>query len=91
MTMTMITDAPRRHCRRPPSGCRRQPDPPPIDQAPSEEPSELEPAPDEPQEPSDLEFEELPCTDDDDSRWDAFIPDDDERDPQPAPGDFWFE
>jgi hypothetical protein len=57
---------------------------------PPDEPSELEPEPDGPADPSDLDFEELPCTDDD-SRWDAFIPDDDERDPQPAPGDFWIE
>ncbi len=26
-----------------------------------------------------------------DSAWDVFIPDDDERDPQPEPGDFWIE
>jgi hypothetical protein len=38
---------------------------------------------------SDLEFEELPCTDDD-SHWEAFIPDEDERDPEPDPGDFWM-
>ena len=29
--------------------------------------------------------------DGDDLRWDAFIPDDDERDPEPDPGDFWIE
>jgi hypothetical protein len=28
---------------------------------------------------------------DDDSRWEAFIADDDERDPLPNDGDFWFE
>jgi len=82
----MIADA---HQRRRRSGQlfggRRSPEPPP------DPPSELEPEPDEPADPSDLEFEDLPCTDDDDSRWDAFIPDDDERDPEPAPGDFWFE
>jgi hypothetical protein len=38
---------------------------------------------------SDLEYEELPCTDDD-SHWEAFIPDEDERDPEPDPGDFWM-
>ncbi|HEY4234328.1 MAG TPA: hypothetical protein VGM76_12930 [Lacipirellulaceae bacterium] len=43
----------------------------------------------EPTDESDLEFEELPCTDD--SRWDAFIPDEDECDPEPDPGDFWME
>lgn len=45
----------------------------------------------EPDEPSDLdELEDVdgPCTDED-SRWDAFIPDDDELDPLPDPGDFW--
>ena len=39
----------------------------------------------------------MPCTDDgdevvdDDARWDAFIPDDDEWDPEPDSGDFWVE
>jgi hypothetical protein len=28
---------------------------------------------------------------DDDSQWDVFIPDDDEIDPLPEPGDFWIE
>jgi hypothetical protein len=28
---------------------------------------------------------------DDDSHWDVFIPDDDEIDPLPDPGDFWVE
>jgi hypothetical protein len=28
---------------------------------------------------------------DDDSPWDVFIPDDDEIDPLPEPGDFWIE
>jgi hypothetical protein len=28
---------------------------------------------------------------DDDSRWDVFLPDDDEVDPLPEPGDFWFD
>jgi hypothetical protein len=28
---------------------------------------------------------------DDDSQWDVFIPDDDEIDPLPDPGDFWIE
>ena len=39
----------------------------------------------------DLEFEELPCTDEEDAQWEAFIPDDDERDPEPEAGDFWME
>lgn len=42
----------------------------------------------EPDEPSDLDDFDAPCTDDD-SQWDAFIPDDDEFDPLPDPGDFW--
>ena len=40
----------------------------------------------EPDDPSDLDEFHLPCTDD--TRWDVFIPDDDELDPQPVPGDF---
>jgi hypothetical protein len=28
---------------------------------------------------------------DDDSHWDVFVPDDDELDPLPEPGDFWIE
>jgi hypothetical protein len=27
----------------------------------------------------------------DDSQWDVFVPDDDEIDPLPEPGDFWIE
>lgn len=64
---------------------RRWSDQPPSD-APPNETEPLEPPPDE---PSDLEFEDLPCTDEDDARWEAFIPDDDQRDPQPDPRDFW--
>ena len=45
----------------------------------------------EPSEDSDLDAEELPCTDEDESHWDAFIPDEDERDPEPEAGDFWME
>jgi hypothetical protein len=41
----------------------------------------------EPDEESDFEFEEMPCTDE--SHWDAFIPDEDECDPLPEEGDFW--
>jgi len=51
------------------------------------EPTELEPAPPE---PSDWEPLDIPCTDDD-SSWDVFIPDDDEEDPLPGPGDFWID
>ena len=27
----------------------------------------------------------------DEDHWDAFLPDDDQRDPLPEPGDFWIE
>ncbi|HEX4413418.1 MAG TPA: hypothetical protein VH107_07290 [Lacipirellulaceae bacterium] len=37
----------------------------------------------------DFEDSELDEIDPDDPRWDAFIADDDERDPQPEHGDFW--
>jgi hypothetical protein len=37
----------------------------------------------------DGEDSELDEIDPDDPRWDAFIADDDERDPQPDYGDFW--
>jgi hypothetical protein len=37
---------------------------------------------------SELDDCDLHRTDDDDARWDVFIPDDDERDPLPDPGDF---
>ena len=43
---------------------------------------------DEPDDDTDLDDFNLPCTDED-ARWDVFIPDDDERDPLPEPGDFW--
>lgn len=33
------------------------------------------------------QFQPADCHDDD--PWDVFIADDDERDPQPEPGDFW--
>jgi hypothetical protein len=33
----------------------------------------------------------VPIPDDDASHWDVFIPDDDEIDPLPEPGDFWIE
>jgi hypothetical protein len=59
----------------------------------TEFPDDNDPDLDEPVAPddaSDLEFEEMPCTDDD-SRWEAFVPDDDEFDPQPEPNDFWIE
>lgn len=42
----------------------------------------------EPEEASDLDEFDGPTVDDAD--WEAFIADDDERDPQPAPGDFWM-
>jgi hypothetical protein len=39
----------------------------------------------------DLDEFDLPWADDGDPRWDVFIPDDDERDPLPQPGDFWID
>jgi hypothetical protein len=59
---------------------------------PPEEPSDLE-EPADPTDASDLDFADMPCTDGDDgeSQWEAFIPDEDERDPEPDPGDFWLE
>lgn len=60
-----------------------------------DEPSELEPEPAEPADPTELEFTDMPCTDAgteaDESQWEAFVPDDDEWDPQPEPGDFWVD
>lgn len=57
---------------------------------PPDEPDRWEPDPEEPIEPSDLDEEDIPCTDDvDDGRWDAFIADDDECDPEPEWNDFW--
>lgn len=63
-----------------------------------EEPSELEtPAPEpwgDADEDTDLDYVEMPCTDgvcpeeEEENRWEAFIPDEDEWDPQPDPGDF---
>jgi hypothetical protein len=64
-----------------------------------DEPGDLEPQA-EPDDCSDLDYDDVPCTDgggldrsddDDESRWDAFIPDEDEWDPQPHPRDFWVE
>ena len=57
---------------------------------PREEPEEYEFPPEELTEPSDLEELDFPEFDDD-ARWDAFIADDDERDPRPEPGDFWID
>ena len=48
-----------------------------------------DPPPAELDEPGDLEDLDSPCVDDSD--WDVFIADDDERDPLPEPGDFWVE
>ena len=74
---------------------------------PPDEPSDLEVLPPEVEDRTDLDddfddedldYEDLPCTDDidssqeeEDARWDVFIPDEDEWDPQPDPGDFWME
>jgi hypothetical protein len=57
-----------------------------IDQ-PFDVPDSAEPF-DEPEDSSDLE--DLDFGDDDDARWDVFIPDD-EYDPEPDPSDFWHD
>jgi hypothetical protein len=44
---------------------------------------------DEPEQQPDDDADSLAA--DDDSPWDAFLPDDDELDPLPEPGDFWFD
>jgi hypothetical protein len=46
---------------------------------------------DEGDEPSDLDDVDQPFTDADDSRWDVFIPDDDQLDPLPDVSDYWHE
>ncbi|MEX2091880.1 MAG: hypothetical protein WD971_04340 [Pirellulales bacterium] len=54
----------------------------------------LEPEPLEPDDASDLDYVDMPCTDDDgddDSRWEVFVADDDERDPEQDSGDFRIE
>lgn len=60
------------------------------------EPSDLQPSPDKPSEPSDWESVDVPgfaqqAPADDDSNWDVFLPDEEDEDPLPAPGDFWIE
>lgn len=46
----------------------------------------------EPDEPDDLDDANFPAVDDDDdSRWDVFLPDDDPYEPLPEPGDFWMD
>ena len=58
-----------------------------------DEPSDLE-EPADPTDVSDLDFADMPCTDGgdgDESQWEAFIPDEDQWDPEPDPGDFWIE
>jgi hypothetical protein len=50
-------------------------------------PDSSEPA-DEPDDPSDVDDFDVD-QDDDDARWEVFIPDDDEYDPAPDPSDFW--
>ena len=42
------------------------------------------------EQPDELDGADLPGLDDD-AHWDAFLADDDEIDPLPAPGDFWIE
>ena len=60
------------------------------------EPTDHDPTTAEPDDASDLDdvpYDDVPCTDDgdDDPRWEAFIPDEDECDPWPDPGDFWID
>jgi hypothetical protein len=51
---------------------------------PSQPPNEHEESP-----PSDADVHSFPP--DHDPRWDVFLPDDDEIDPLPEPGDFWVD
>lgn len=57
------------------------------------QPDDAEDEPDDPDpellDPGNLMIDEPPSGDD--AYWDAFIPDDDECDPLPEPGDFWME
>lgn len=64
--------------------------PPGNSEPPPDEPSDLDVAPDESSDQSEIEFENALFADEDDSRWEAFILDDDERDPEPEQGDFWI-
>jgi hypothetical protein len=62
----------------------------------SDEPSDLETEPIETEDASDLDYKDFPCADngvgdDDDSRWEVFIADDDEREPEQDPSDSWIE
>jgi hypothetical protein len=64
-----------------------------------DDPSDLDQEPNplsEPDEPSDLDSGDFPCTGDldgtfDETQWEAFVPDEDQSDPEPDPGDFWIE
>ncbi len=59
-----------------------------------DEPSDLELEPFEPGDKTDFDYEEIPATDcasAEDVWWEVFIPDEDECDPDPEPGDFWIE
>jgi hypothetical protein len=56
-----------------------------------EEPSDLDPELEQTEDESEPEYPELPCTDEDDASWDAFLPDDEWWEPDPEPGDFWME
>ena len=63
----------------------------PVDAEPTDRDSDR----DELEEPSDLDFADMPCTDEagqgsDESQWEAFLPDEDDWDPEPEPGDFWI-
>jgi hypothetical protein len=54
----------------------------------TDRPSDVPEPPDGPDEASDLDDFDVPCTDADDESWEVFIADDDERDPLPDLGDF---
>jgi hypothetical protein len=62
---------------------RRRRPPQPDDDSPA--------PPAEPEGPDEPDEIDVPCTDDDDPRWDVFIADDDDCDPLPDLGDFWIE
>jgi hypothetical protein len=56
-------------------------------------PGEPDPPPVEVDHDDELEPQVAHCTHEaaDDARWDAFLFDEDEFDPEPDPGDFWIE
>jgi hypothetical protein len=65
-------------------------EPPPPDDASDLDASDLDVS-----DLDDVPYDDVPCTDGsddyDDAQWETFVPDEDERDPLPDPGDFWVE